>query len=113
MVPVLATAAVGPDWRGSSQRAERGEVVMQVRFNLITADPLRLGDSLKFIEAEVRPVVESLHGSLGISLYANPELGVAIVESFCASRAALVQSEEMVSPGPPGGGAACRGNGRR
>lgn len=72
---------------------------MQVRFNLITADPLRLGDSLKFIEAEVRPVVESLRGSLGISLYANPELGVAIVESFWASRVALVQSEEMVSPG--------------
>jgi hypothetical protein len=73
--------------------------VLQVRFNLITADPLRLGDSLKFIEAEVRPVVESLPGSLGISLYANPELGVAIVESFWASRVALVQSEEMVSPG--------------
>jgi hypothetical protein len=33
---------------------------MQVRFNLITADPVRLGDSLKFTEAEVRPVVESL-----------------------------------------------------
>ncbi|HEX4661975.1 MAG TPA: hypothetical protein VH307_31650 [Streptosporangiaceae bacterium] len=73
--------------------------MLQVRFNLITADPLRLGDSLKFIEAEVRPVVESLRGSLGISLYANPELGVAIVESFWASRVALVQSEEMVSPG--------------
>lgn len=45
------------------------------------------------------PVVESLHGSLGISLYANPELAVAIVESFWASHVALVQSEEMVSPG--------------
>src|SRR5260370_21119507 len=73
--------------------------MLQARFNLITADPLRLGESVKYIEAEVRPAVESMHGSLGMSLYANPELGVAIVESFWASRVALVQSEEMVSPG--------------
>ena len=72
--------------------------MLQVRFNLITADPVRLGDAVKFIEAEVRPVVESLHGSLGMSLYANPELGVAILESFWASREAVVQSGEMVSP---------------
>lgn len=72
--------------------------MLQVRFNLITADPVRLGDAVKFIETEVRPVVESLHGSLGMSLYANPELGVAILESFWASRVALVQSAELVVP---------------
>lgn len=73
--------------------------MLQARFNLITADPLLLGDSVKFIEAEVRPVVESLPGSLGMSLYTNPELGVAVLESFWTSRAALVQSGEMVWPG--------------
>jgi hypothetical protein len=72
--------------------------VLQARLNLITADPLRLSDAVKFIEAEARPVAESLPGSLGMSLYANPELAVAILESFWASREALVQSGEMVSP---------------
>jgi len=72
--------------------------VLQARFNLITADPLRLGDSVNFIEAEVRPVVESQPGSLGMSLYTNPELGVAILESFWASRDALRLSEHMALP---------------
>jgi hypothetical protein len=85
--------------RQSSRRSARGAVVLQARFNLITADPLLLGDSVKFIEAEVRPVVESLPGSLGMLLYTNPELGVAVLESFWTSRAALVQSGEMVWPG--------------
>jgi hypothetical protein len=72
--------------------------MLQARFNLITADPLRLGESVKYIEAEVRPAVESMHGSLGMSLYTNPELGVAILESFWASREALLLSEQMASP---------------
>jgi hypothetical protein len=72
--------------------------VLQARLNLITADPLRLSDAVKFIQAEARPVAESLPGSLGMSLYANPEPAVAILESFWASREALVQSGEMVSP---------------
>ncbi len=76
--------------------------MLQARFNLITADPLRLGDSVNFIEAEVRPVVESQPGSLGMSLYTNPELGVAILESilesFWASRDALRLSEHMALP---------------
>lgn len=71
---------------------------MQARFNVITADPLRLDDSVKFIEAEVRPAVEGRHGSLGMSLYANPELGVVILESFWASREALQLSEQAISP---------------
>ncbi len=51
--------------------------MLQVRFNLITADPLRLGDMAKFVEAEVRPGVESLHGSLGMLLAAKKQAGVA------------------------------------
>ncbi len=72
--------------------------MLQARFNLITADPLRMGDLVKFVEAEVRPVVESAPGSLGLSFYANPEVGVAVLESFWASREALAESEQMVSP---------------
>jgi hypothetical protein len=72
--------------------------MMQVRFNLLTADPLRLGDAIKYLEAEVRPLNESLRGSLGVALYANPELGVAVVESFWASEEAVVQSGPTVGP---------------
>jgi hypothetical protein len=72
--------------------------VLQSRFNLITADPDRLADTVVYIKAEVRPAVESLHDSMGMSLYANPEVGVAVLESFWASRAALIRSEQVVSP---------------
>jgi hypothetical protein len=71
--------------------------MMQARFNLITMDPLRLGDSVWFIETEVRPAVERLDGSLGLSLYTNPELGVAVLESYWVSRDTLRASEHQVS----------------
>jgi heme-degrading monooxygenase HmoA len=72
--------------------------VLQARHNLITADPHRIGDLVTFIEAEVRPVVESVPGSLGLSMYADAERGVAVLESFWASREALAESEQMLSP---------------
>jgi hypothetical protein len=72
--------------------------VLHVRHNLITADPVLLGDSVKFIENEVRPVVEDQPGSLGISLQLNPELGVAILESFWVSGDALRASERVAAP---------------
>jgi hypothetical protein len=68
-----------------------------VRFNLIAADPLRLSDSVKFIESEVRPQVDSQPGSLGTTLYTDPEHGLAILESFWASDNAMAASEHPVS----------------
>lgn len=76
-----------------------GAVVLHVRFNLITADPQRLDDAVKYIEAEVRPAVENQPGSLGMSLYTNPGLGLAILESFWASGDAMRASEHRVSLG--------------
>jgi hypothetical protein len=70
-----------------------------VRFNLITADPERLADSVKFIQAEVRPQVDSQPGSLGTSLYTDPEHGLAILESFWVSDDAMLASEHAVSTG--------------
>ncbi len=72
--------------------------MLHVRFNLITADPLLLDESVKYIEGEVRPVVESQPGNLGLSLLASPELGVAILESFWASEDAMRDSERVVAP---------------
>jgi hypothetical protein len=72
--------------------------VLHVRLNLITADPLLLGESVRYIESQVRPAVESQPGNLGMSLLANPELGVAILESFWVSHDALRDSEKAVAP---------------
>lgn len=72
--------------------------MLHVLLNLVTADPVLLGDSVGYMESEVRPAVESQPGSLGMSLPANPELGVAILESFWASGGALRDSEAMGAP---------------
>ena len=72
--------------------------MLQARFHLITADPLRLADVLKFIEAKVRPETENRQGSLGMSLYANPELGVAVLESFWATHEVLLLNENRGLP---------------
>jgi hypothetical protein len=72
--------------------------MQHVRFNLITADPGRLGDSVTFIESEVRPQVDSQPGSLGTALYTDPVRGLAILESFWASDDAMWASEHTVSP---------------
>jgi heme-degrading monooxygenase HmoA len=72
--------------------------MLHVRLNLITADPIRLGDSVKFVENEVRPVVESQPGNLGMALKLNPDIGVAILESFWVSGDALQTSERMAAP---------------
>jgi hypothetical protein len=45
--------------------------VTHVRLTLINADPLLLGESIKFIESGVRPAVESQPGNPGMSLQAN------------------------------------------
>lgn len=71
--------------------------MLHSRFNLITADPAKLGDAVTFIESAVRPAVESQPGSLGMSLYTNPTLGVAVLESVWASGDAMRDSEHTVS----------------
>ena len=72
--------------------------MMRARVNLITADPDRMADTIGYIKTSVRPAIESLDGSLGLSLYANAEIGVAVLESFWASREALIHSEQMAAP---------------
>ena len=72
--------------------------MMRARVNLITADPDRMADTIGYIKTSVRPAVDSMEGSLGLSLYANAEIGVAVLESFWASREALIHSEQMAAP---------------
>ena len=59
--------------------------MMHVRISLITAAPPVLAGCLAYLEGKVRPVVESQPGSLGLSLLAGQDPGVAIIESFWAT----------------------------
>jgi len=68
--------------------------MMHIRFSLITADPQVLAGCIGYLEGEARPVLESQSGSLGLSLLASDEPGVAIFESFWATHEALWLSEE-------------------
>ncbi|MGH3199245.1 MAG: hypothetical protein ACRDNT_25735 [Streptosporangiaceae bacterium] len=68
-----------------------------LRLNLITAGPPGLGECIRHIESVVRPALESQPGSLGLSLLASPELGVAALKSFWASRRALRVSEQAAA----------------
>ena len=72
--------------------------MLHVRFNLISSDPQRLGDMLDYAQADVSPRVESQPGSLGVSLLANADLGLAIFESFWSSGDAMRASEQTVVP---------------
>jgi hypothetical protein len=72
--------------------------MIRARVNLITADPDRMADTIGYIKTSVRPAVDSMDGSLGLSLYANAEIGVAVLESFWESRKALIHSEQMAAP---------------
>jgi hypothetical protein len=71
--------------------------VPYLRLNLITAGPPGLGECFGYIEGVVRPAVESQPGSLGLSLLASRELGVAVLKSFWASRRALRVSEQAAA----------------
>jgi hypothetical protein len=71
--------------------------VLHARLDLITADPHALGACITYIESEVRPAAESRPGSLGLSLLARRESGVAVLESFWASRDAQAASEHAAA----------------
>jgi hypothetical protein len=72
--------------------------MLQAHLDLITtADPLALRGCINYIENEVRPVVESQPGNLGLSLLASPEHGVAVYESLWASRNELGASEQVAA----------------
>jgi hypothetical protein len=66
--------------------------MMHVWFSAISADPRVLAGCIEYLEDEARPVLESQHGSLGVSLLEGR--GVVISASFWATHAALWLSRE-------------------
>jgi hypothetical protein len=73
--------------------------MLHAHLDLITAaDPLALRECITYIKKQVRPEIESQPGSLGLSLLASPEHGVAVCELLWASRNALGASEQIAAP---------------
>jgi quinol monooxygenase YgiN len=68
-------------------------VVLHLRLHQVAARPPLLDKCVRYIRRELRPAVEGEPGSLGLSLYVSPGLGVAVLESFWASAEALRASE--------------------
>lgn len=69
---------------------------MHLRATLITADPARLEEAVRFVETDARKLVEDEPGNLGMSLKVNNTLGVAVVHSFWVSADAMRESDKHV-----------------
>jgi hypothetical protein len=69
---------------------------MHVRLSLVTADPNKIDDVVKYVANDARSIVEEKPGNLGMSIAVN-ELGVALVETFWVSGDALRESERQAS----------------
>jgi predicted ester cyclase/heme-degrading monooxygenase HmoA len=69
---------------------------MYVRMNMLAGDPARLGQAIHYLQATVRPRVESESGNRGLAVLTNPELGVCVIASYWDSAAAMTASEQAV-----------------
>jgi hypothetical protein len=69
---------------------------MHMRLTLLTADPLRMEDTLQFITNEARPRIEDEPGNLGMSLKVKEPIGVVAVETYWVSGDAIHESDRNV-----------------
>lgn len=69
---------------------------MHVRINMVAGDPGRLDEATRYMEATVRPHVESQNGSRGLAVMANAGLGTGILASYWDSAEAMTASEAAV-----------------
>ena len=72
--------------------------MLHIRLSRIAAEPPVLDECVAYIEREVRPALEGLRGSLGISVLADREEGGAIFGSVWASSHLMSASEETEGP---------------
>jgi quinol monooxygenase YgiN len=71
--------------------------VQHVQVNLLAADPVRLGDAIRFLEDKARPQLADLPGHQGMSVSANTELGIAVVETFWVSHHSMREHEKSMA----------------
>jgi hypothetical protein len=55
--------------------------VEHAELSLITMDPARRNESVSYTEIELRPLVETEPGNLGMSLHTNSDLGLTVLEA--------------------------------
>jgi len=72
--------------------------VLHTRLNRIAADTAALDGCVTYIEREIRPALEARPGSLGISVLADRERGVAIFGSVWATSVEMSGSEDTEVP---------------
>jgi hypothetical protein len=72
--------------------------MMHAQLTMIRANPRVLGHCIGYVRDELRPVLESQPGSLGLSLQASPESGAATLASFWATREAYWLSRRVTAP---------------
>jgi hypothetical protein len=72
--------------------------MLHTRLNRIAADSPALDGCVTYIEREIRPALEALPGSLGISVLEDRERGVAIFGSVWATSGEMNQSENTEEP---------------
>jgi heme-degrading monooxygenase HmoA len=72
------------------EEAER----MYARLVLLTGDPARMEESIRYIEETVRPAVTSLEGCRGMTFVADRERGKGVVATFWSSEEARTASAE-------------------
>ena len=69
---------------------------MHVRINMLAGDPGQLDEATRYMEATVRPHVESQHGNRGLAVLANAGLGTCVIASYWDSADAMTASEQAV-----------------
>jgi quinol monooxygenase YgiN len=72
--------------------------MMHIRLSRVAAEPSALDECLAYLDREVRPALEVLRGSLGISVLADRAEGVAIFGSVWASSHLMSASEKTEAP---------------
>jgi hypothetical protein len=68
------------------------------RVNLMTLDPLRVGDVVRYLENKVAPALQEEPGYMDMTIMVNPELAVLVAESFWVSGDAMRSTERVEDP---------------
>jgi hypothetical protein len=66
------------------------------RVNLLTGDPARLGEAVRYAGGIVRPHVEAQQGNRGLACMVNSDLGICVVASYWDTLEAMTWSEHAV-----------------
>ena len=85
---------------------------MFVRATTINADPARLDEGIAFVKDNVVPAVNTLPGSLGLSMFVDRDSGTTTVTTAWETEKSRADADAVLTPlrakGWPGGCRTCR-----